>query len=316
MMPAEDVAAELVAAAEGALVVRREALAVLRVTGADRARWLNGLITCDLAVRRPGELAYGVIASKVGKILSDAWVLFGADSLLVAVARSRAAALVAHLEHHLIMEDAEVCLAEELRCALVHGPAAPVVAELGRAAGLEAAVGTLFAARDAALLVGEAAVLEAALSAGAAGLGPAARVGTEAGYAAFCAERGLPRFEVDFGDDVLPQEAGLDKLAVSFSKGCYLGQEAVFMLEKRGQAKRRIARVVLEGSAAAEAGAELLTPTGEVAGKLTSVSPSAPGGRRPALALLRRAHLAEGTALALGERAVLVRGVAGLPDDA
>ncbi len=56
----------------------------------------------------------------------------------------------------------------------------------------------------------------------------------------------MPRFGVDFDDQTLPQEASLERLAVSFNKGCYLGQETVFMLEKRGHAKKRLMRLAID----------------------------------------------------------------------
>jgi folate-binding protein YgfZ len=62
----------------------------------------------------------------------------------------------------------------------------------------------------------------------------------------FRRERGVPSFGTDFGEATYPQEAGLERHAVSFSKGCYLGQEVVCMLEMRGQVKRKLVQLTFE----------------------------------------------------------------------
>src|SRR5262249_16255850 len=64
----------------------------------------------------------------------------------------------------------------------------------------------------------------------------------------------------------------LDKLAVSFSKGCYLGQEAVFMLEARGHAKKHLARIEVSGEGDVARGAVVALPDGTEVGEVTSVA--------------------------------------------
>ena len=61
-------------------------------------------------------------------------------------------------------------------------------------------------------------------------------------------EHGLPRFGAEVDATLYPQEAALEKLAVSFSKGCYLGQEVVYMLQERGHVKRKLVPLDLEAS--------------------------------------------------------------------
>src|SRR5262249_43973105 len=71
-------------------------------------------------------------------------------------------------------------------------------------------------------------------------------VGDAAGWEALRLERGVPAFGVDFDEKTYPQEASLEKTAVSFDKGCYLGQEVVCMLEMRGHVKRKLVSIVLD----------------------------------------------------------------------
>ena len=75
-------------------------------------------------------------------------------------------------------------------------------------------------------------------------------VGDAEGWEALRLERGVPRFGPDFDDKTYPQEASLEKAAVSFDKGCYLGQEVVCMLEMRGHVKRKLVSIVLDGTQA------------------------------------------------------------------
>ena len=65
-------------------------------------------------------------------------------------------------------------------------------------------------------------------------------LGDDAAWEALRIERAIPRFGVEFDATTYPQEAALEKRAVSFAKGCYLGQEVVCMLEMRGHVKRKL----------------------------------------------------------------------------
>ena len=97
-------------------------------------------------------------------------------------------------------------------------------------------------------------------------------------------EHGRPRYGVDLDDSVIPQEAGLNERAVSFTKGCYVGQETVARLYYRGKPNRRLLGLRL--SEPVEPGTEL--KLGEkVVGKLGSVVVSPEHGPI-ALALVRR----------------------------
>ena len=80
---------------------------------------------------------------------------------------------------------------------------------------------------------------------------PALRRGTDADWEALRIAQAFGRFGVDFGEADNPHEAALDRRAVSWSKGCYLGQEVVCMQDMRGKLKRRLVALALEDSAEA-----------------------------------------------------------------
>jgi aminomethyltransferase len=121
---------------------------------------------------------------------------------------------------------------------------------------------------------------------------------------------GYPAFPSEIGEDYIPLEAGLWS-AVSFAKGCYIGQEIIARMESRGQIARKLVRLHLEPSAGAAAKrGDRLTRDGADAGVLTSVAPGVPA----ALGYVRSAFAAEGTELALAGKPVQARvvGLGGL----
>ena len=107
-------------------------------------------------------------------------------------------------------------------------------------------------------------------------------------YEAFRIASGVPAYGPELGEEVNPLEAGLWD-SVSFTKGCYVGQEVVARLNTYEKVKRYLAMLSLEDGAIPDAGAPL-TVDGKDAGKLTSVSPVLISGRRPALGYVRKAY--------------------------
>jgi folate-binding protein YgfZ len=107
-------------------------------------------------------------------------------------------------------------------------------------------------------------------------------------------EKGIPRFGVDYGPDNFPQETGLEE-AVSYTKGCYLGQEVVARIHYRGGVQKMIRGLVFDGEAP-ESGAALLAE-GREAGTVASVVRSPALGRPIGLSILHRRAAAPGTRL-------------------
>ncbi len=268
--------------------------AVLRVRGEDARSWLNGQITNDVRGMERGDAAYALVLDGRGKILSDAWVLERGEDVLLVVPRETVDLLREHFEKYIVMEDVDLDVAD-LAVVTVQGPRAAEVAgpegypcdRLG-AGGRDRLVRS--SDRDATL---------AALAAAADALG-GGEVSRE-GWELARLRAAVPRFGADFGPAHYPQEAGLKERAVSFTKGCYLGQEVVCTLENRGQLSRRLVR--LEGSAA-RAGSELRY--GEsVVGQITSALHDPARGGALALGYVKRAAATRGARLE-GDRGELV----------
>jgi folate-binding protein YgfZ len=286
------------------LVVEEPGRACAWVTGSERATWLNGVVTCEVAKLQPGEGTFGLLLSKQGKIQSDFYLVASPDRLLLALAPGTRELALSELARMLVMEDAEIdAAAPELACVCAYGPRAleltralavelhGFAAKLDRA-GLEAAV-LLFPESERPSLTGQ---VEAA----------GARLATAGEWLRLRVEHGIGLFGTDYTASDNPHEAGLERVAVSWSKGCYLGQEVVFMQDARGKLKRRSSPIHIDGPAVPP-GTKVLANDGAEVGEITSVVPT---GESSALALarLKAPYFEPGASLAVGGSPAVVRG--------
>jgi tRNA-modifying protein YgfZ len=295
----------------GAILHVRPDLAAFAVTGGDRLSWLNGLVTQEVGKLVPGAGAYALAVGKTGKMLAELWILAAADRAYLVMARDRVEAIRAHFDRHLVMEDAEMGPLLDRAVIFAHGPAAPATVAAAPALGGDAALVDWTGRGDAAVLLAPEGQADAMLAALAAPAAPGGIV-DDAAWEATRIAWGLPRWGRDFDDQTLPQEASLEKLAVSFNKGCYLGQETVFMVEKRGHARRKLVRLEASGPADLAPRTPLTTPDGAEVGAVTSATP-APAGGWLALASLKYKLAEAGTTLLAGGRPARVLGLAAEP---
>lgn len=264
--------------------------AAIVVTGKDRTSWLNGMVTSDVAKLAPGKAQYGLLVEKKGRIQTDFYVVASADALALAVPRDLRESVLATLDHHLIMEDAELTT-PELAWFYAAGPGA---LELARSKGADFA-GELD-------LLGAGGAMIATSDAPALG-----ELGDPATFEALRIERGLPRFGAEFDAAFYPQEANLEKLAVSFDKGCYLGQEVVYMLENRGHVKKKLVPLDLDGDGAVPAGAPVTTAEGDAVGEVKSSAIGPTRNAPVAIGMVKWAHAKPGTSLLVDGRKATVR---------
>ena len=298
---------EAQAARDAVLAVLAADRTGLLVKGKDRISWLNGLVTCELAKLGPTSGAYGLIVEKKGRIQTDFFAIpsraASSSVLALAVPRDLRDATLENLDHYLVMEDAEL-EATELVIWLLHGPKAQEVAFATAAAyagtlpllGFDGAVVAVPAAEAATF--GE---QLGSLVTAAGGL-----VTDEAAWDALRIERGVPRFGAGVDATLYPQEASLEKLAVSFDKGCYLGQEVIYMLENRGHVKRKLVRLEVDGDAPLRSGDVVATPEGTVVGDVKSSVVGPEAGRPVAIAMVKWAQAKPGTELRIGDRGARV----------
>jgi folate-binding protein YgfZ len=290
----------------GAGVVDRSELGKLALTGAQAKEMLNGQVSNDVEALEPGSGCYATLLTNKGKMLGDLRVLDTGDELLLITERTALQALFDQIRRGAIGWQAELHK-RTLQQGLVSviGPRARGVAgaedlpadehanrpgQLGGAAALLVAtdlgVDVVCAAEDTPR------VRAALLDAGAVAV-------DEAAAELVRVESGRPRYGLDLDDRTIPEEAGLNDRAVSFTKGCYVGQETVARLHWRGKPNRHLRGLRL--SAPAPTGAPLRLGEREV-GRLASVAVSPVQGPI-ALAIVRR-EAAVGDTLAVGDGAV------------
>jgi folate-binding protein YgfZ len=261
---------------------------VIRVWGDDARTWLSGQVTNDLRDARQGESVYALVLNGKGKIVADVHALDRGDDWLLLVPTQAADALLAHLEHYIIMEDVTLTPLDDLTVLTAQGPAARATVEAAAIPDAQIVACDRLGTGGVDVLV-PAAHAEAALDSlarAARALG-GDRIDDDA-FALAALRLGRPRFGIDFGDRQYPQEAGLRERAVSFTKGCYLGQEVVCTLESRGQLVRKL--VQLTSSSPLAAGATIRVDDGSELGTVTSVAFDPARGATLALGYVKRAR--------------------------
>ena len=295
----------MVTAADTLLVDRSER-GKLALTGAEAKEFLQGQVTNDVEGLTDGTGCYAAFLTHKGKMLGDLRILDAGDELLLDCERVALQELFTMIRRFKLGRAVELHKRTLERGLLsLIGPDArriagaddlPAEEHSHRAGELAGALVRLIATDLGVDVLCDAADTERLAAALAAG---GATTADEAVAEVRRVESGRPRYGVDLDDTVIPQEAGLNARAVSFEKGCYVGQETVARLYFRGKPNRHLRGLKLSGPAAH--GDPLRLGEREV-GKLGSVVESPLHGRI-ALALVRR-EASPGDSLAVGENGV------------
>ncbi|MCX8157720.1 MAG: aminomethyl transferase family protein [Verrucomicrobiae bacterium] len=264
-----DAAGEYRALVETAGVLDLSARGRLCLTGQDRQRFLNGQVTNNVKDLLPGQGCHAALLTPKGKVQGDMYIHALAQELLLDFEPGQLEKVTQRLEKYLIADDVQIVnVTPHYGLLSVQGPQAVAAVEaLGLGGAIpattchsvvvqHAAWGELCVARVPRLLscgvdlFVPVAALEAVWTAL---LAAAARVGGRAaGWEAFETariEQGIPRFPVDMDETNLAPEAGLDTRAISYTKGCYTGQEVIARIRTYGQVAKHLRRVRWEGDA-------------------------------------------------------------------
>ena len=278
----------LAAARSGAAVGPVLSRGLLRVTGKDRQDYLHRMCTQKLNGLAAGASAHAAFLNVKGHVLAEGVVALRPDDMLVDVHPASAEPLRAHLAKFVIMDEVEIeDVSSAWRIVPALGPGGAALAR-GRGPGASAwenprrgapALDVLLPAEDAD------AFRSSLLASGAAAL-------SEDDLEALRVLAGVPRFGADVDESRLVMEAALVASAVSFDKGCYLGQEVVLRGTFRGQIQRGLVQLVVP--AGAKPGAAL-RHAGQDVGVLTSAAETPEGW--VALGYVRRAHWKAGERL-------------------
>jgi folate-binding protein YgfZ len=271
------------------------------LTGADRTRWLNGMVTNNVRDLVQDRGVYTFLLNAQGHIQADLYVYNRGGYLLVDIDAGQWNALQEIFDRFIIMDDVEVTnVSEKLTAISLQGPTSEDVLKsvgiplpdlpslslsdltwndagitLVRSESWKGSAYEVWASPETVQKLWAAFIRAGAVP-----------VGTDA-LEMFRISAGIPRFGVDIRERDLPQETGQDR-ALHFSKGCYIGQEIVERIHARGQVHRLLTKFQVEG-AVPPPGTKLLAADKEV-GEITSaaVLPEAGGQVIVALGYLRR----------------------------
>jgi folate-binding protein YgfZ len=291
---------------------------LLQFTGPDRLSFLQGMLSNDVRALKPFDGQYAALLTQQGKVLADVRVLCAMNSLYLDFWENLQEKILAHLNRYLIADEVEIAArSQEYAILSLQGPASQAV--LQEVAGAGADLPTLSKQHAMVAIEGAAACLVYDSHTGEAGYDLIAPIASLPAIAAKLTdigkqfavswvgedalnvlrlEAGIPRYGVDFGEDNLLLEVGIDN-AVSFTKGCYLGQEVVERIRSRGHVNRKLCGLLIDGAQAVDPGDIVQVESREV-GRITS-SVISPRLQRPiALGYLHRDFCAPDTAVAIG----------------
>ena len=319
---ASEISRQLAAMESGCAVYALSSRAKIRLTGEDRIRWLNGMVTNNVRDLAPNHGVYCFLLNAQGRIQGDLYAYNLGGSVLIDTDLSQRDNVLAHFDKFIVMDDVEVADVTATHTAV--GLAGPKSQDVLRTAGIQipelASLETCIPKCECDCNCVECTVVRTDDPGGSVyevWLAPdqvkptwdaLLKAGATVASADALEERrillGIPRYGVDVRDRDLPQETGQDR-ALNFVKGCYLGQEIVERIRSRGNVHRMFSRFRIAGAGIAR-GTKLLAGDKE-AGEITSVASMADtDGRTPALGYLRREFMDKELA-AGGARVALVR---------
>ena len=284
--------------------ILNETSAAFRVGGPDANTYLQGQFTQDLS-RPKGTVCYGLFLNQKGKVVADGHVLrLGSDECWLVSFSLAASKLRERLEAYLIADEVEIAdeTSEWVRINIWGDSAGAVVAKVSGAVpasadvwsegrGLRVFRGRASAGENFEMMVPRAQCegMEGELKA----------LGARAADAETAAREriigGIPLVPVDLGLNDLPNEGGLEDVAISYTKGCYLGQEVMARLKNLGQVRRRLH--IVRGEGERPASGALLFQGETKAGEVRSVAGDGDG--YVAMAMLSLVNLREGEGLSL-----------------
>jgi folate-binding protein YgfZ len=314
---ASDLAAEFGTLSSGSGVYSLDR-AQISLTGTDRVRWLNGMVTNNVRDLAPGNGVYAFLLNPQGRIQAELYAFNRGENLVVETERAQAETILQLFDRYIIMDDVEVENQTE-RFAVI-GIAGPKSGKVLAAVGLDGQQFQFLQFTDltwngsaVTLVRGDhPSVPNYELWVRPQDAEPARKALLEAGaqeihedaLETFRIASGIPKFGRDIRDRDLPQETAQER-ALHFSKGCYVGQEIVERIRSRGAVHRTFVGFEIE-NAAPPVGTRV-QHEGKDVGEITSTAtvPSKTGDRVLGLGYLRKEFMS-GKELTIGDRKVKV----------
>lgn len=246
------------------------------VEGPDASSFLQGILSQDLEAMETGDVARSFLLNPQGKLTALLWLLKGSERVGVLTDAGLGGTVAESLDYYRIRVKAEIRPDDRPVWSMV-GPDARELLSID---------GGWTETDDATLAEAPMRGLDRVIVAGEPDVSGQPRAGSIA-YRTVRVEAGEPVMDIDVDEKTIPQETGLVPEAVSFTKGCYLGQELVARIDSRGRVNRHLRGVVMTRNVLPPDGAEVWNEEKQL-GELTSVTESLGVGAPIALCLLRR----------------------------
>jgi folate-binding protein YgfZ len=259
----------------------------ISVTGTDREAFLHNFCTNDVKRLVPGTSCEAFFCNVKGKVIGHGSIDCRDDELAIIGVPGQNVALIQHLDRYIIREDVQLRDATSERCYLL------VTGQLPAGLTSKLISWNVIGRSDSALVELDAKLAKDCIAelTGSGFLRVRAEV-----FEAARIEAGFPFFGIDFNGENLPQEVGRDFQAISFEKGCYLGQETVARIDALGHVNQKLVGIRFPGGHVPDRGVQLTFSLKNV-GSVTSAALSPSLGAPLALAMVRREANAIGTKL-------------------
>ena len=272
---------------------------VIEMTGRDRTRFLHGMCTNEIKKLLPGQGCMAAIVNRQGKMVAEMIAYATENALLLEMDRSNLQPTIDHLSRFLVADDVALKISDAAVVGL-WGPQAKALLGLRdladfhfqmRESGLVARNRTL-GLEGAHLILPASRSQEVALM-----LGHGVRPAGFAAAEALRIENGFPRWGADMDATLLPMEAGLDPIAISYTKGCYIGQEVIQRVKTYSEPPRTLVQIEVPEAAAGDK----IVAGGEEIGAVTSAIPTL------ALGIIRKEFKAPGSEVTVAGKPARVR---------
>ncbi len=277
--------------------------AKLEVSGPDARSLLHNVSTNDINKLAVGDTREAFVTTSKARVIAHVWITCRkSDDFLVDAAPGQADKLLQHCNRHIISEQVDLAdRTSELALLRLVGPKSAELLERAGVAPTRRHRLLALDGCDAIVPVADAETLKQKL------LDSGAILGDADAYNLLRVEAGLPEYGIDIDEDRLAMEVNRPD-AISYTKGCYLGQETIVMARDRGQANRKMMGLKVRGDSPlpVASGAKVLRGKDEV-GQVTSSVHSARLGGVVALAYMRRGSWDAGVEVILADaRAAVV----------
>ncbi len=258
---------------------------LLRLTGPDRLRFLNGQVTQDVKKLLPGHAVRSAIITSKGRLEADLHISATSDSLLIETDFILRESLRTRLEKFIVADDVtieDISLSYNLAHFLsLYSPSTdapkdslPFQSSRFREPGLDLWIPSTSPYQPASSALPDWEPLRIA--------------------------RGLPLWGTDVGPDTLPPEAGFESDAISSTKGCYIGQEVISRLRSVGHVNRHLCVLASPSTSIPSLPMESTTPDGTALGKMTSATSLPDSSAILALSMIKRDHAKAGNSVLAG----------------